>query len=108
MPRSKPPPWARWLLLDARRELDSIRCELDRLQTGILTGDRDDETAVKIIGIRKKITVLRDEFQQLVPGPAVEKIVDWIMGDETILTLVVARLEGLPSDQESPNNGPHT
>ena len=95
MPRTKPRPFTQWAAKDAMREADAIKCLLNGVIQGMLTGAREDEIAEKILRCRSLIDDLRDHLATLRDGPQIEDLVDWIFNDETLLAVIVYRLEGM-------------
>jgi len=93
MPRKAPRPYTRWQAEDSIRDVDGARALLDRVIQGMITGAREDEQAASIIQARKLLEALRDRLIALRNGPDLEEIVEWIFNDETLLCLIVHRLE---------------
>ena len=97
MPRTPPRPYTRWAACDAIKVVDTIKTLHIQLIKGLITGDRDDQIADYVLQADQLLRELRDRLQTFRDGPDVEQLVDWIMGDETLLCLIVHRLEGTNS-----------
>lgn len=60
---------------------------------GLVNGDRRDETATHLRQIEERARALDEQFIRLQAEPDLTDIVNWIFEDDTVLTLVRARLE---------------
>ena len=92
MPRTKAPPWVRWIGQDGHASAETIRGLVVDVLAGLVDGQRRDETIRQLKRIEQEAAALNDGFIQLQNVPSIEQVVDWVMDDETVLTLVQARL----------------
>jgi len=93
--RSKAPPWVRWageelvaLGLQARRELDALELSLatsEQLDTGVLR---------RLQSLRALVDEAVGSGKDLQHAPTDAHLVEWAMGDEAFLAVLVARMEG--------------
>jgi len=97
MPRTDPRPYTKWAAIDAIKAVDAIKNLHIQLIRGLIQGDRDDQIAEYILQADQLLSSLRDRLITFRDGPNIEQLVDWIMGDETLLCLIVHRLEGTDS-----------
>ena len=91
MARHKPPYWCRWLGLDATATCDRLKEQIDVVELGILDGARHDETVARLQAVRNSIDELRDELRKLQGEPRTEDLLEWVLDDEILMTLIRAR-----------------
>jgi len=93
--RSKAPPWVRWageelvaLGLQARRELDA-------LELSLATADRLDTTTLRRLqSLRALVDEAVNGGKDLQHAPTDPQLVEWALGDEAFLAVLVNELEG--------------
>ena len=93
MPRTKPRPYTRWAALDALRAVRTVKGLLEQLDRGLISGDRDDQIADYVLQTCNLLDDLYERLATFRDGPDLEQLVDWIFEDETLLCLIVHRLE---------------
>lgn len=82
----------RWIGQDGHGSVERIKALAFDAIVGLIDGQRLDETLCQIRQIERETQVMDEGYIQLQHAATVEQLVDWIMNDETVLTLVRARL----------------
>lgn len=127
MPRTKAPPWVKWLATDARKSLDAIKAQIDTMQLrllrhncdaigakidevqrGVLRGEREDETVAHLVLLRQAVDQLRESLTPLVNGITAEDIAAMVAEDKTVLALLKLKLQQQQGEHHCSDKGVDT